>query len=62
MLIGYPEGLHVTALLLVSKSQPRVLGTHVLRTRLSTSSSAIVPRMSIGKALDIPRNAKPNKR
>ncbi|PMD55494.1 uncharacterized protein K444DRAFT_633629 [Hyaloscypha bicolor E] len=62
MLVGYPEGSHLTAPPLVLESRPQVLGTHALRTRSDSSSSAIAPRMSMGKALDAPGNARPTKR
>jgi hypothetical protein len=59
MPVGYPEGSHVTSPSLVSESQPRVLGTSILRTRSDASSSAAGPRILMGKA---PGNARPNKR
>lgn len=62
MLVGYPEGSHLMAPPLVLESRPQVLGTHALRTRSDSSSSAIAPRMLMGKALDAPGNARPSKR
>jgi hypothetical protein len=62
MLIGYPEGLYITARPLILESQLRVLATRILRTRSAASSSAIVPQILMGKTLNIPGNARPIKR